>query len=512
LERLSTFGGYLSILRELRKEKGGVVVLSGGDMFQGTLESNPNEGAAVIEAYNELGYTAAAIGNHEFDFGPAGPEATPTKPGDDPQGALRARAAQATFPFLAANMRHAETAAAVDWENVKESILVDAGAIRVGVIGIATESTPHTTISKNVEGLSFTGIADAIVVHAKKLRDEGAEVVIVAAHAGASCKDLSDPLDTSSCRDDEIFAAADALPRGLVDVIIGGHTHAGVAHFRNGVAVIESFARGRAFGRVDLEILRDQDSIRVTPRIHQPRQICEDGDGPCVGGTYEGREVKGNDVVHALVAKRQLAAEDARKRSLGVSLQEAIHRSYDSESALGNLVADWMRAARPAADIAITNGGGLRANLPAGDLTYGALFEVLPFDNRFARVKMTGSDLRRLILRNLTAGRGIFSVSGIRARARCKDGAIDLELRRKNGRLVKDDTPIAVATSDFLAWGGDGAIGRLGLPASAVTIEDGLPIRDVLAAYLEKKGGRIKASKGKPRLDYPGKRPVRCPD
>src|SRR5882672_7805828 len=101
---LALLGGYVRNLRAARvRDGGGTLLVDSGDMFQGTLESNLNEGAAVVRAYNALGYAAAAIGNHEFDFGPAGPDETPRTPGEDPRGALKARAAEARFPFLAAN-------------------------------------------------------------------------------------------------------------------------------------------------------------------------------------------------------------------------------------------------------------------------------------------------------------------------------------------------------------------------------------------------------------------------
>jgi 5'-nucleotidase len=104
LEVLPAFSGYLESLRAARAaEGGGVVLLDGGDMFQGTLESNLAEGAPIVEAYAALGYDAVTIGNHEFDYGPAGERATPRE-GDDPRNALRARVAEAPFPFLSANL------------------------------------------------------------------------------------------------------------------------------------------------------------------------------------------------------------------------------------------------------------------------------------------------------------------------------------------------------------------------------------------------------------------------
>src|SRR5947207_644615 len=98
LDRLPILAGYLANLRAVRAADGGAVVLvDAGDMFQGTLESNLNEGAAVIEAYNALHYDAVTLGNHEFDFGPEGPDATVKAEDDDPRGAIKARAAEAKF-------------------------------------------------------------------------------------------------------------------------------------------------------------------------------------------------------------------------------------------------------------------------------------------------------------------------------------------------------------------------------------------------------------------------------
>ena len=105
LDRLPLFAGYVDNMRAARAADGGAVVLiDAGDLFQGTLESNLAEGADVIKAYNQLGYAASAVGNHEFDYGPVGPHVTVKSPGDDPRGALKARVSEAKFPFLVTNI------------------------------------------------------------------------------------------------------------------------------------------------------------------------------------------------------------------------------------------------------------------------------------------------------------------------------------------------------------------------------------------------------------------------
>src|SRR5687767_10145413 len=129
---LAWLGGYVNNLRAARARDGGAVLLiDAGDMWQGTLESNLDEGATVVAAYNALGYTAAAVGNHEFDFGPAGPAATPRNASDDPRGALKARATEATFPFLAANLIDTSTGWPVAWPNVKPSAIVEVSGVKV---------------------------------------------------------------------------------------------------------------------------------------------------------------------------------------------------------------------------------------------------------------------------------------------------------------------------------------------------------------------------------------------
>src|SRR5258705_13805129 len=160
---LALFGGYVRNLRAARvRDGGGTLLVDSGDMFQGTLESNLNEGAAVVRAYNTLGYAAAAIGNHEFDFGPAGPDEAVRTPGEDPRGALKARAAQARFPFLAANTVDTATGQPVMWPNGKPSTMVTVRGVRAGLIGATTIDTAAQTIAANLGGVTFTPPAPAI--------------------------------------------------------------------------------------------------------------------------------------------------------------------------------------------------------------------------------------------------------------------------------------------------------------------------------------------------------------
>lgn len=508
---LPIFAGYLAILRELRADDGAVVLLDGGDLFQGTLESNLLEGAPVIEAYGLLGYDAATIGNHEFDYGPVGERVTPGSPDDDPRGALRARARQAGFPLLSANLHHA-SGEPLGWENVAPSVLLERGGVRVGVIGVTTEDTLTTTIAANVRDLAVEPLAQAIAREADALRARGAEVVLVAAHAGGRCEAFEDARDLSSCRpDEEIFRVARALPERAVDAVVAGHTHAGVAHLVHGIPIIESFSYGRAFGRVDLVVEPSRGVVDVI--VHPPRELCEEGSadaGDCAPGAYEGRAVSPDARVAAALTPALENARALRERLLGVVLEGDFGASYGAESPLGNLFTDLMRAARPGADVAVTNGGGLRADLPAGALTYGALYEASPFDNQFAVVRLRAAELAAILAANLAGRGGFLSIGGLRAEARCEGGALRVSLRDEHGRAIDEARELIVVTTDFLATSG-----ALGVPAERVTIEEGRFVREAMAGVLAERGGRLSPAQlhtpERARVRYEGERPVTCP-
>jgi 2',3'-cyclic-nucleotide 2'-phosphodiesterase (5'-nucleotidase family) len=520
VETLPWLGGYVANLRAARAADGGAVLLvDSGDMFQGTLESNLGEGAAMVRGYNSLGYAAAAIGNHEFDFGPAGPAHVPAGPGDDPRGALKARAMDARFPFLAANLARADAPeAALGWTNVRPSTIVDAGGVRVGLVGVTTIGTPQATHPRNFVGLTVTPLAAAIAARATELRAQGATVIIVLAHAGGECHRFDLPEDLSSCApDQEIFAVAQALPAGLVDAIAAGHTHRGVAHRVAGIPIVQPFAEGRAFGRLDLSIARGR---VVASRIFPPHFLCDPGSqrGPgsfapeaCHPDPYEGRPVRFDEPTAKALAADVAAAALRRAQPLEVTVTRTVSRSVSVESPLGNLFVDLMRVAHPDVDVAVVNGGSLRADLRAGPLTYGALYEALPFDDGFAVVHISAAAFSAVIARNLRGTRGILSLSGLRAVARCQRGHIEVDLLRADGARVPPGARLAVLTNGYLGSGGDGLFD----PTTAEQ-EPQPTVRDALAATLLKRGGTLAGDDPaivdprSPRLSYPGQRPVVC--
>jgi 5'-nucleotidase len=481
---LPLLGGYVNNLRAARASDGGAVLLiDAGDTFQGNIASNLSEGAVVVDAYNAMRYTAQAIGNHDFDFGSVDSATARQVPGDL-RGALQARAAQARYPFLAANLIDTATGRPVEWPNVRPSAVVDAAGVKVGIVGVMTIDALRSTVAANVQGLRIAPLQPTIAAEASKLRAAGADVVIVASHAGGRCDRFDRATDLSSCDpDSEIFQLARSLPKGLVDVIVAGHTHAGLGHEVEGIGIIQAFSRGQSFARVD--ILFDRSTRRVARlQPFAPRQVCawQDagtqvrlkdttacaaaGDSP-VAAEYEGRPVAPDPAVSEAMEPALARVRRLRAVPLGLSLDEPIPRVNGRGSPLGRLVAAALRDAVPGADLgAINNAGRLWADLPRGPITFGQLYDVFPFDNRLVRVTLSGAELARWIASEVRQGRGAtLALSGIEATARCLADGLHVDLRRGTRQIEENENLVGVtigaptlngnlASADFL--GGPG--------------------------------------------------------
>ncbi len=510
---LALLGGYLRNLRAARAADGGaVLLLDAGDTFESGIASNISEGALVVDAYNALGYDALAIGNHEFDYGAVDDDAViDTTAADDRtpdmRGALKAAAARARFPFLAANLIDAATGRVVQWPNVRPSTLVDAAGLRVGIVGVMTRYGLTRTIAANVQGLDTTALEPAVEREARRLRRRGADLVLVLAHAGGACFRFDDPTDLSSCDDDaEIFQLARRLPPGLVDAIVAGHSHRAVAHEVAGIPIVEAYSHGRAFARVDLIVERGHGVVAAKP--FPPQAICAAiaADGwSCAtdGGTpasYEGASVAPDASIVAAMQPVLDQVNRWRAEPLGVTLETPLPRNPDGiESPLGNLFADAILASVPGADLAIGMGGrraGLRRDLPAGALTRGPLYDVFAFDNRVVTLVMTGAQVQQALARELTRElarglRGIPSVSGIRVRAACAGVYRQIEIVRPSGVPVGPEETLVVATTDFFAR----RAGRdaIAVPPAAALASAPL-VREAAADWLSARGGRLDAA------------------
>ena len=230
---------------------------------------------------------------------------------------------------------------------------------------------------------------------------------------------------------------------------------------------------------------------------------------------YEGAPVKPDPVIADAIAPAVHAALAQKAVLLGITLATPIRRAGTGDSPLGNLFTDAYLAAVPAADVAVNNtSGGLRADLPAGPVTYGAVFEAMPFDNRVVAFRLTGAELRKALATQVQRRGALVGLAGLRVRVSCQGGALEVLLLRPDGVPVRDNEQVLVATTDFLATGGDGIFAPVAPIDGFVIDHDAGTARDVVVEALRKRGGTLHEGQlidpANPRWVLPGPLPVTC--
>jgi 5'-nucleotidase len=490
-------------LDALRAEHPDALVLDGGDLFQGSWPVNASQGLGAVEAYNLLGVDAAAVGNHEFDYG--------GKEGLSPLlGALEAGAKAADFAWLAANIDQRQPDGAyLPWrpEGIEGWTVLERGGRRVGVIGLSTVDTPQTTLAAHVAELRFNDVVRTVEQLLPLVEAEGVDVIALVAHLSGTCEADG----TGSCTPHgELERLATELPPGAVDVIVSGHTHTGIAARIADTLVVQNFSGGTALGHLELAFTDEAFDIDRSV-VHEPWVLRHrPADPGCGGDDYDlspqwvrGRTVKPSPEALALV--RRLEANSGNLcAEVGCSAR-VMTRDRRAESEVGNLVADAIHAAYPQADLAIANAGGLRADLPMGTLRREHIQALMPFDNRLVVLELSGAQLRDVLAIGLSGQHGFLQLSGATAhldpaRTTGADRDGDGEVMQWEtdrlcsvqvaGQPLDPARTYTVVTSDFLASGGD----HLGPAMSeAKRLETGALMREQLFGWFEQQSACVGA-------------------
>jgi len=402
--------------------------LDGGDVMQGSPASNLSYGRPTVDAFNAMGYAAAAIGNHEFDWG---------------VDTLAARIRQARFGWLSANVRERATGRSPAWTEPWQ--MVTAGRWRVAVVGYSTQDTPGTTRPANVAALSFDSGAARLDAAIAAARGMHPDYVIVVAHAGAFCS------RDGACAGEVVDLAA-AL-RNKPDLIVSGHTHSLVQTTVNGIPIVQARSNGTSLGVVDFV---DSAGTRVV-RMR-------------VETVWADREAADTAVARMVREATERVAPQASR--VVATLAAPLTHSGD-QYPLGNLIADAYRAAA-GTDVALVNNGGIRADLAAGPVTWGRLFEVEPFQNFVVRLRVSGAVLRQTLDHAVGADDARAHVSGVvvRVNSSAPEGQRVVALTLADGRAVLDTATYSLAVPDFVAAGGSGYAMLRGLPQENTGIVD----------------------------------------
>ncbi len=443
------FGGIVNAMGTIVrfKQDAGVntLTLDGGDFWQGTFPSNRDEGKAIIAAMNAVGYDALTLGNHDFDHG---------------QDALKARAGEAKFPFLAANIVEEATGKPPTW--VKPYIVKQIAGIRFGIIGLANSGTPVISKASNSKGLVFAREQDALKQILPEVKGKS-DLVIVLAHEGID--------------QDQVLAAN--VPG--IDVIVSAHTHVEQRQPKlvGSTIIVHAGYKAQYVGRLELKIDPTTKKIIDYTKNNEPV--------PAVSN----KALPPKEVVDS-IGKLLADARAAMDRPIGETLID-LNRAYTAdgrstgEYPSGNLVVDAMLAANQAgdrpADLAIHNNAGIRTDIPKGPITYGKLYEMLPFDDVLTAMDLKGADIKAVLDVAVSCPRVNTLIAGMSFVYDCsKPQGSRLSNILIQGKPIDLQKIYRVQTIDYLATGGDGQVGF----TRGTNIAYGDPVIDVVTDYVLK--------------------------
>ncbi|MCL2013888.1 MAG: choice-of-anchor I family protein [Oscillospiraceae bacterium] len=398
------------------------LLVDAGDTLHGLPVANLKRGENIVELMNLAGYDVMAPGNHDFNYG---------------SDRLLELMGPADFDLISANIREIDG----NERFLPGTSIKTIDGVKVGFFGLSTDETPEKTHPLNVDTLKFTDYKTETETAVMELKSQEADVIVCLAH-----------IDRSYAKE---LAADDELAQEI-DVIIHGHDHVLTNEMENGVLITSAGEHGAALGRVTLVFGSDNEVISKTA------SLIEKADTEYVAAT---------ETVKRAAEEMMAEVGELFKEEVGTSAQLLSSARGDAdtpgvrnaEMPLGNLVADAMRI-QLETDIALTNGGGLRADIPEGDITRGHINSVLPFGNYGVVKEVSPAQLWAILehgISQLPALSGGFpQISGMRFEYIVTKPAGERVISVTIGNTELDPadttTKYILATNDFMASGGDG--------------------------------------------------------
>lgn len=393
---------YLAtVLDGLRTQRKHHVFVAAGDLIGASPQmSSLLKDEPTLTALGNLGLAVSSLGNHDLDAG-LQELLRKTRGECPPSGCPWPEFKGATFPYLAANMIESRTGQRV----LPSHVMREIGGLQVAFVGVVTRDTPKVTLPRSIAGLEFADEADTLNALVPALRKAGAQVLVAIMHEGAMNDGIAN---------DATYACPTLQGRGVdianrldpaYAIIISGHTHQAYTCKINGRLMVQagSFGGWLTESRLTLDanggvLSADAVNHPVLQGVHAP-----------------------NPAFVALVQRAAALTNAARTRPvalLGRGAQRSVAPPF-SDSPLGNLLADAQLAyakKRGTADIAMTNSGGVRADLvvdPTRAVTLSDLFAIQPFGNELVSLTLLGSELQEMLRRQLPrrAGPALLQVS-----------------------------------------------------------------------------------------------------
>lgn len=411
------FAKIATKVKALKEANPNTLVIDAGDTLHGQTFATISKGESIIKLMNAIGYDVMTPGNHDFNYG---------------QERLVELAKSAQFPIISANLVKTDGTTLLNPYVIKE-----VGGLKIGIFGLSTPETAYKTNPKNVEGLTFANPVETAKKIVAELKAKEVDAIIALAHLGID----KESTDTSYLVRDNVEG---------IDLIIDGHSHSTLDDIDNegkDTKIVSTGEYNNNLGIVNLTFA-DGELKTVEPSLFSSEAAKELEAHADIAAMIAATTEANKAITSAVVGKTDVELDGVREHVRG------------GETNLSNLITNAMLAAS-GADMAITNGGGIRASIDVGDITMQEIITVLPFGNYVVVKEYTGAQILAALehgTASYPAVAGSFpQVAGV---------TYTLDLNEEAGKRVTDvkingsaldlDKTYKVATNDFMAVGGDG--------------------------------------------------------
>ena len=405
---ISDMLGYIKINKDDKS-----LLLDGGDCYQGSPISSITRGFSQIEILNMFNLDAFVLGNHEFDYG---------------QFTLDSALMTAGFDYLSANVffkpKNSTFGKPFKIENIN--------GIKIGIIGITALDLETLVVPKNISEVIMLNTDSVITSGISELKKNDCDVIILLTHIG---------VDNDKMLAEKFY--------GDVDIIVGGHSHTPLFKplIQNGVIICQAGSYTRWLGKLDLTVDTQKDTV-----LSYSGELIE---------TVWDSSIYDRDA-HGKIETMLASIQGELSKVIG-KLETDWTTSYSKESNLGQWEADATRE-KVQTDITFFNAGGIRKNLPAGDITVQDIWEINPFGNTIVTFNVTGKTLRQMIRNNLTnsikeinesGSSDLIIVSGIEIvydSKKALEGNNDfIQSIKVGGKEINDENVYSISTNNYVA-------------------------------------------------------------
>ena len=407
-----------TLVDEQRAENKNVLLLDAGDTIHGTVFAALSRGESVVDIMNTMEYTAMAPGNHDFNYG---------------LDRLEELEDKMNFEILASNVEYKTDGNTA----FKPYIIKEIDGMKIGILGVSTPETAYKTNPTNVEAVTFTNPIATAAKAVEDMSNEGVNYIIAISHLGMD----EDSYYTSIRLAEEIDG---------IDLIVDGHSH---TTLKNGLQIKDTLIVQTGFydknlGRVEIAINKDGSTNAIASLISKEFALENTAKDKGVEETISNIKVENNKITEVVVGHTDINLDGER------------NDVRTGETNLGKLLTTSMLA-KTGADVAITNGGGIRASITEGDITKGDVISVLPFGNYVVVLDVTGQDIIDAVengIQSYPNARGAFPhIAGMIVKFNPSQPAFERveDITLSNGEKLDPTKTYTLATNDFMAVGGD---------------------------------------------------------